>query len=323
MNFLKMNIIVLGAGAIGSLYGAKLSKLNDVMLVGNKHHVKNIKKNGLKIVGLENGIYKIKATTKIKKIDKNTLILLTTKVQDNKKAINNIKNLIKKNTMILCLQNGLYSENIVKDIVGKKCLVLRGVTNFGAIFLKPGIIAYKNYGYTVIEMSANRFAISDHAQKSKIFDKSQKSKEIAENFRQCGLNASVSYNIKTDMWKKLILNCVLNPLTAILKVENKGIADEKLNPIKKLIIDECLKVAKKNDVTFNFDFVKAINNGTKNSRNISSMQQDLIKGKKTEIDYLNGAVIKLGKKYGIKCPVNEAFVVIIKEMEKKSMKMFK
>ena len=53
------------------------------------------------------------------------------------------------------------------------------------------------------------------------------------------------------------------------------------------------------------------------------MQQDLIKGKKTEIGYLNGAVVKLGRKYGIKCPVNEAFVVIIKEMEKKSMKMFK
>ncbi len=328
IKFSKMNIIVLGAGAIGSLYVAKLSKLNNVILVGNKQHVEKINKNGLKIVGLENRIYKIKAVecervsclrerrassrssrslachTKVKKIESNTLILLTTKVHDSKKAINSIKHLVKKDTIILCLQNGLNSEDIVKEIIGKKCLVLRAITNFGAIFLKPGIIAYKNYGYTTIE-------------------KNLRNKKISKNFNGCGLNCQVSNNIKTDVWKKLILNCVLNPLSAILRVENRGIADEKLNPIKKLIIDECLKVAKKDGATFNFNCVKAINNGIKNSRNISSMQQDLIKGKKTEIDYLNGAVIKLGRKYGIKCPVNEVLTMIIREIEKKSMKMFK
>ena len=118
------------------------------------------------------------------------------------------------------------------------------------------------------------------------------------------------------MWKKIILNCVLNPLTAILRVENNVIADEKLNPIKKLIVDECLEVAKKDGAKFNFDFVKAINDGIENSRNISSMLQDLLKGNPTEIDYLNGAVVELGEKYGVKCPVNEALVMIIKEMEK-------
>lgn len=293
-----MNIIVLGAGAIGSFYGAKLSELNDVILVTRKEHANNINKNGLKITGLENKRYKLKASTKIKNIDENTLILLTTKVYDSKKAINIIKNLIKKDAIILCLQNGLYSEDVVKGIVGKKRMVLRAVTNFGAAFLKPGTVQYNNYGSTLIE-------------------KSPRSGEIAQNFKNCGLDGYVSRNIKIDVWKKLILNCVLNPLTAILRVENKGIADERLNPLKKLIVDECLKVAKKDGVIFNFDFVKTINKAIKNSRNISSMQQDLIKGKKTEIDYLNGAVVKLGKNYGIKCPINEALVTIIKEMEKK------
>ncbi|MBI2647135.1 hypothetical protein HYW99_01545 [Candidatus Woesearchaeota archaeon] len=138
-----MNIIVLGAGAIGSLYGAKLSKLNNVILVARKEHANNINKNGLKITGLENKTYRLKAITEINKIEDNTLILLTTKVYDSAKAINDIKNLIKKDTIILCLQNGLYAENIVKEIIGKKCLVLRAITNFGAIFLKPGVIDYK------------------------------------------------------------------------------------------------------------------------------------------------------------------------------------
>jgi len=218
---------------------------------------------------------------------------LTTKVHDSAQAIKNIKNLIKKNTIILCLQNGLYSENIAKDIIGRKCLVLRAITNFGAIFLNPGIIGYKNYSYTSIE-------------------KNPRSKEIAENFSKCGLNAYVSENIKFDMWKKLVLNCVLNPITAILRIENRGIADERLNPLKKLIVEECLKVAEKDGVKFDIDFVKTINEEFKNSRNVSSMQQDLLKGKQTEIDYLNGAVVEFGNKYGIKCPVNESLVSIIK-----------
>ena len=292
-----MNIIVLGAGAIGSLYGAKLSKMNDVLLVGNKQQIKSVNKNGLRITGLENNTYTIRATTKIRKIERNTLILLTTKVHDGKKAISGIKNLIKKDTVIICLQNGLYSENIVKGVVGKKCLVLRAVTNSGVAFLKPGTIKYNNYSYTSIE-------------------KSKKSKEIAENFKQCGLNGYVSENIKADMWKKLVFNCVLNPITAILRVENRGIADERLNPLKKLVVEECLRVAKKDGIIFNFDIGKAINKAFKNSTNISSMQQDLIKGKKTEIDFLNGAVARLGTKYGIECPANEALAAIIKQIEK-------
>jgi len=294
-----MNIIILGAGAIGSLYGAKLSNINKVTLVARKEHADKINKDGLKISGLENNVYKLKAVTKINQIEDNTLILLTTKVYDSKKAINGIKDLLKNDTIILCLQNGLYSENIVKEIVGKKCLVLRAITNFGAAFLKPGVVQYNSYSYTAIEKNLNA-----------------KSFAIARLFADCGLNGYVSNDIKVDMWKKLILNCVLNPVTAILRIENRGIADERLNPLKKLIAEECLNVAKKDGVKFNIDFVKAINSAIKDSRNISSMQQDLIKGKKTEIDYLNGAVVKLGKKYGIKCPVNEAFVMIIKVMEK-------
>ena len=313
----QMNIIILGAGAIGSFYGAKLSKLNDVTLIARKAHADNINKNGLKITGLENKTYKLKAETEIKRIESDTLILLTTKVYDSKKAIDDIKNLVKEDTIILCLQNGLYSENIVKNIVGKKCLVLRAVTNFGAAFLKPGVIQYNNYSYTAIEKNQKAKIFARHA--SERVREITRSQLIAKIFAKCGLNGYVSENVKADMWKKLIMNCVLNPITAILKIENMGIVDEKLNSLKKLIVNECLKVAEKDSVKFNIDFVKEINETFKNSRNISSMYQDLTKGNQTEIDYLNGAVVKLGRKYGIKCPVNQSLVNIIKEMEKNSL----
>lgn len=292
-----MKIIVLGAGAIGSIFGAKLSRLNDVLLIARKRHADSINKRGLKVVGLENKTYRIKAETKVNKIRGNTLILLTTKVTGSEKAIKGIKNLVKDDTTILCLQNGLYSENVVKKILGKKCLVLRAVTNFGAVFLKPGTVKYNSCSYTAIE-------------------KSERSKKIAENFKKCGLNGYVSKDIRHDMWKKLIFNCVLNPITAILKVKNNVISDERLNPLKRLIVEECLKVAKRDGINFGFDFVEIINNEFKNSANISSMQQDILKGKKTEIDYLNGAVVELGRKYGIKCPVNEALTMITNGISK-------
>lgn len=296
-----MNIIILGAGAIGSLYGAKLSKLNDVILIGKKQHTDKINKDGLIIKGIENEKYKLKAETEIKKINQNTLILLTTKVYDSENAIRKIEDMIKKDTVILCLQNGLYSEKIVKDIVKDKCTVLRGITNFGAVFLEPGVVQYNSYGYTAIETNKKE---------------NKKGREIAENFKKCGLNGYVSDNIKYDVWKKLILNCVLNPLTAIMKVENKFISEENLNPIKEIIIQECLEAAKKDGVKFDIDFVKLINDVFRDSNNISSMRQDIIKGRKTEIDCLNGAVAELGKKHGIMCPFNEGLVMMIKCLEK-------
>lgn len=295
-----MDIIILGAGAIGSFYGARLSKLNEVILIAKKEHADRINKNGLKITGLEEGVFRIKADTKVREIMEKTLILLTTKVYDSEKAVNNIKNRLRKDTVIICLQNGLYSENAVKKIVGNRCLVLRAVTNFGAIFLEPGVVGYKNYSYTSIE-------------------KNPGSKEIADNFSGCGLNAYVAEDIKKDMWKKAVFNCIVNPVTSILRIRNDTITDGKLNPLKKLIADECVKVAKKDGVELDFDFVEMANIEFMGSQNISSMQQDLLKGKKTEIDYLNGTVAKLGKKHGIKCPVNEALTEIIKQMENKNL----
>ena len=293
-----MKIIILGAGAIGSLYGAKLSKINDITLVSRQEHVDKINKEGLKITGEENKVYKLKAKTSINKIEDNTLIILTSKVTGSQKAIKPILNLIKKDTIILCLQNGLRSEDIVREIIGDKCLVLRAITAVGATFLESGEVQFNNLSYTKIE-------------------KSSVSQKLVDNFNECGLKANVSKNLKEDIWKKLIINCVLNPTSAILRIDNGTTADEKLNPLKTAILNECLKVADKEGVDVGIDSIETINKAIKGSKNLSSMHQDLLKGKKTEIDYLNGAVVELGKKYGIKCPVNEGLIMIIKGMEKK------
>lgn len=300
-----MRIIILGAGAIGSLYGAKLSKLNDMLLVGNKNHIGAIIKNGLEFSGIENGKYKLRAAEKIEKSDikKNTLIVLSTKVYDSKKSIMRIKKFLRKDTIILCLQNGLGSEEMARKAADGKCAVLRAVTSFGAAFLKPGHVEYNSKGATYIQ-------------------KSPKSRAIAENFTKCGLNCKAHSSIKLKVWEKLVINCIVNPLTAILGVKNEGIADRKLDGLKKAIAEECVKAAEKEGVKLKGDFVKSVNIMVKGSKNKSSMLQDILKGKKTEIMQMNGAVAELGKKHGIKCQVNENITQIIQWMEKECKKSY-
>jgi len=293
-----MKIIILGAGAIGSLYGAKLSKLNEVILVARKSHADKINKFGLQIKGVENKTYKLKAVSKINKIEENTLVILTTKVYDSEKALKSIKKLLRIDTLVLCLQNGYGAETIAKKIVSKKCSVLRGITAVGVSYLEAGKIKMNNVGYTAIEQS-------------------NKSEEIAKNFSECGLKGYVSENIKKDMWMKLILNCVLNPVTAILKIKNKEIADPSLTELRKEIVKECLAIAKKEKIDLTNKFVKDTIERIRRSDNWSSMYQDIFKDKKTEIDYLNGAIVRLGKRYKIKTPVNESLVGMIKFLESK------
>src|SRR4051812_17355559 len=110
-----MEIIVLGAGAIGSLYGAKLAAANDVTLIGRPEHVAAINARGLRIEGLESQIVRVRAATAIDKLGQNALVLVATKVPDNHAAAASLAALVRGDTTILSLQNGLGSEDIVRD----------------------------------------------------------------------------------------------------------------------------------------------------------------------------------------------------------------
>jgi 2-dehydropantoate 2-reductase len=291
-----VNIIVLGAGAIGSVYGAKLSRGNDVTLVGRPAHAAQINSRGLQITGLEESVYRLRAVTALEAMPPEALVLLTTKASDSEAAVRSIAALVRADTTLLCIQNGLYVEDLPKSIVGDRCTVLRAITNLGAIYRTPGVVELKALSSTSIEQS-------------------RASAAIAETFRAGGLEATVSPRIKDEMWRKLIVNCVINPVNAITRTEVGAIADHRLDPLKRLIVDECVSVARRDGVEFDEDLVDAINRRYAPSRNLSSMQQDLLQGRRTEIDFLNGAVVRLGETFGIPCPVNQALTTIIRQME--------
>jgi len=173
--------------------------------------------------------------------------------------------------------------------------VLRAITQFGAIFQAPGVVEYMVAGHTLIENSPDSAAIADR-------------------LSACGLDGRLSDNIKVEVWRKLIFNCVINPITSITGSDVGAIADPRLDPLKRLVIDECLQVALTEGIEFDVDFLSTIAKVFGASRNIASMRQDLMRGKPTEIDHMNGAVVDLGRRSGIDCPVNAALVAIIKAM---------
>jgi 2-dehydropantoate 2-reductase len=301
-----MEIIVLGAGAIGSLYGAKLAPGNDVTLVGRAEHAAAINSHGLRIEGLEPQVVRVSAAPGIEQIGQDALILLTTKVPGSAAALEPVAPLVRDDTTILCLQNGLGSEQIARKALGNRGIVLRGITQFGAIFERPGVIQYMAGGYTLVEQH-------------------QRSDRVAAALTAAGLDCRISPSIAAEVWHKLVFNCVINPITAILGCEVGGVANPELNPLKQLVIDECLAVAATQGLTFEVDFMREITALFGASRNIVSMLQDLRRGHRTEIDYMNGAVAALGSQHGLPCPVNHALTAIIKAMEARSLlpeKMF-
>ena len=167
---------------------------------------------------------------------------------------------VQPDTIVLCVQNGLGSETVVKDVMAGRCLVLRAITQFGAIFSEPGVVDLKG-GRTHADRGGHSAA-----------------RRVADLLTASGLDGRVSPAINTEIWRKLIFNCVINPITSIVGSEVGGIADPRLDPLKRLVIDECLRVAATDGVSFQEDFVRAIAETFGASRNIASMRQDLQRG---------------------------------------------
>jgi len=293
MSFNK--IFILGAGAIGSVYGALLSERNDVTLIGKKGHIDAVSSKGLSISGDINETFHLKAETEIRQIPEKSLVILTTKAHDSAKAIREIRKLLKHDTAILIMQNGLGNEEIVKRATGSKGKILRGTTTVAAEFFQPGEIRFW-HGETIIEQD-------------------EVAEKIVEIFNECMLKTSISDDIKKELWNKLVTNCVVNPLTALFRVRNREIVVESLKAVRHKIVRECVEVGKADGITFPPDLEDKIDREISNYTNFSSMCQDIMKGKRTEIDFLNGKIVELGRKHSIPTSVNEIIVCLIKFLE--------
>lgn len=295
-----MNIVIVGAGAIGSLFGGLLSKRNNVILIGRTPHVRVIKKNGLKITGKTKLNIKISAEDSIKKINFfPELLILTVKSFDTENAIKEAKPLISKDTVVLSLQNGLDNVDKIKKYVDYK-KVIAGVTTHGALFSKPGLIKHTGKGLTILgELNGNKTSRID---------------KIVKIFNQAGIETVASKNITKEIWIKAIINSSINPLSAIFHCKNGYLLK---NPILEKIVERICKesviIANSKGVNISYECsikkTKEVIRAT--SENYSSMFQSVKKGSKTEIESINGKLVEIGKKNDVGALLNETLVYYV------------
>lgn len=290
-------IFILGAGAIGSVYGAFLSQNTPVTLVGRPTHMDAVKEKGLVLIGDGAGTYlkNITPITLIDKIPSKTLLLVTVKAVDLEKTLISIVPLIQEDTVLLLLQNGLGIEEIARKATKGKGTIIRGIVEIGAEIVEPGRIKVcLNFTF---------------------FDTDKVSKQVAKLFQATGLDALISDSFQTDVWRKVTINCYTNPLSAILQVPTATLVSPHLSEIQLRIVEECIAVGAAEGVKIDLNLIQVMNQNLPRYTNQTSMLQDIERGRKTEIDFLNGSIVELGKKHNIPTPVNECIAQLVRFKE--------
>jgi 2-dehydropantoate 2-reductase len=289
--------MVMGAGAIGSLIGGLMTNAgHNVAFVGREWQVKEIRENGLHISGLEDFCVYPEAYTEPIEAD---LIFMTVKSYDTEVAARVLR--MKEESVVLSLQNGIGNEEKIGRIVGIKH-VLGGVTSQGALLLGPGRVKHTGSGKTIIGELDGKIT--------------EKIKEIKEILDRSKIETKITTEIKRELWNKLIINVGINAITAITGLENGYICKMRnLRELSRRCVREVLKVAEKAGIDTNVREEGVLNVAKLTAKNRSSMLQDLDRGKKTEINEINGVVVDLGERYGVKCEVNETLLRLVEAME--------
>lgn len=278
----------MGAGALGSLLGALLQLSGkEVVFVARGKQLEALRKK-LVISGLINAELEVKVVEK--PIDAE-ITLFTVKAYDTNLAA---ESLSKVNPGIVCsLQNGIGVEEILKKHVKR---VIRGVTNYGANLLDYGKVEYAGEGFIYLP-------------------RNPEAEKVAMVLREANLRVELVENIDFFIWVKTIVNSVINPLTAICRVRNGFVIEnENIWFLAEKIAEEGKNLLEK--LGYKFDVISEVKRVARmTAKNKSSMLQDVLRGKRTEIDYINGAIVKKCKELGIECGMNEIIWKIVKGIE--------
>ena len=301
-----MKTVIMGAGAMGSLFGGLLSRVGEeVWLVGNrKEQIDPICSVGLTFE--EKGklqIIPINATSDVTSVGKADLVIFFIKTYHTEKAVSDALVLEKEETIFLTLQNGLGNEEVICKKIDRKKVML-GITGHGATLLKPGHIRHAGWGKTFIGELDHR--ITDRAIR------------IVQMFCEAGIETEVSSNIHDHVWGKLLINVGINALTALTGFKNGQLLDypETTRLVEKLVF-EAAEVARRKGVHIEENPIEKVRKAIEATReNRSSMGQDFDHSRETEIDAINGAVVREAQPLGIPVPFNQAVTDLVKAIEK-------
>ena len=295
-----MKIAVMGAGAVGCYYGGMLARAaHDVVLIGRPQHVEAVERQGLR---LETQTFdehiRVSASTEGSAVQGAQLVLFCVKSTDTESGAAAIRPHLAPDALVLSLQNGVENADRLRALLPQE--VAAAVVYVGTEMAGPGHVRHHGRGELVIEPS-------------------KASDDVARTLIVAGVPTDISDNVRGALWAKLILNCAYNALSAITQLPyGRLVKGEGITAVMRDLVDECVAVAKADDVTIPGDVDAAVRKIAETvPGQYSSTAQDLARGKHSEIDHLNGLILRRGEALGVATPANRLLHAIVKLIESK------
>lgn len=301
----EMRIAVLGAGAMGCLYGGCLARSgNEVVFVDVVQKcIETINSQGITLV--QNGKSFVIHATAGKAEDIQgpfDLLILFTKTIHSEKALESVRHILSENTMVLSLQNGLGNEEIIAKYVPRSHILI-GMTGYPADTKGPGQVESNGSSFT-------KLMRADGVQTQRVAD-------IADAITNAGLNCSVDEDVYVAIWEKAIFNAAVNALCAVTRMTVGQIADYGGEKLTFEVVREGISVANAQGIHADKNRVDNMlrHAFAKHHDHKPSMLQDILAGRKTEAAFINGAIVKAAEKAGMTAPINATLAQLVQLIE--------
>lgn len=296
----KPKVGIIGAGAMGTLFGYHLASTCDVtMLDANSEVIATVERKGLAIENQPSR--RVAVARRPRELYGSQFLFLFVKAVDTLRALRPFAGELDPVTPIVSLQNGVGNEEAIRTALGGAVPVILGITTESAVSAGPGRSRTSGRGSTIVGSSSPA-----------------SSRMVAELLNASGLQAAVVYDIRPHLWGKLVANCAINAVSAILDCEAGAIPkDPNAARLAEALAEEAAAVAAAMKINLPFvnpwQYVTDVIAVGADAR--SSMAFDLASGHPSEIDHINGAVVAFGRRAGVPTPYNDAMVRLVKAKE--------
>lgn len=311
------NIAVVGSGAVGCYFGGMLARAgHTVTLIGRKNHVEAILENGLLMSCQTFEAYQpILASTEMSAIQSADLILVCVKSPDSEACAEEMKPYLKQDAVILSLQNGVDNAQRIQGKISQNTYA--AVVYVATAMAGDGHLKHFGRGELVIGRPKNKLPPLSHSISQ---THPNDLLAISELFNSSSVPTEISEDIEHSLWSKFLVNCSYNAISAIGQISYGDMT--KIPDIWKLIETltiEFLAVAKAEGIDITFEDAMKMNEQIKLTMTgqKSSTAQDLARNRPTEIDYLNGLIVRKGQEYGVPTPTHETIYTLVKLLELK------
>jgi 2-dehydropantoate 2-reductase len=300
-------IYVLGAGAVGCYFGGMLARANqDVTFIARLERAKALNEFGLEMdCKAFHETVKVKASSDLALLRDADLVLLCVKSLDTEQTLSEIKSILPNTAVLLSLQNGVANVEIASKTISNR--IYAAVVYVAAGMIGQRTMKHHGRGELLIGGLGNNTA-----------DDQENLERIRHLFEAANVPCLITSQIKRDMWLKFLVNCSFNAISGIGQIPyGEMVKSPEIVQLIEEITKEFLAVAALEDVKISMSEALTANDSiaTTMVTQVSSTAQDLSRGKKTEIDFLNGYIVELGRRHGIATPYNESVHALVKMLE--------